>query len=621
MFALSAVIPPPYFLGPLFSSVFCWTNREDNFCAFPLKTRAGTSPLVLCLLTILFGCVSSSFAQGPPVIDPTFRSGEPPPLEKKQPPKPTPPKEKLLPSPDLPSDLQGGKLPVIRMFVREIRVTGSTVFTPKELTTVVGGTVNPATGGLIVNRKMSTEDLEKVRRAVTLLYVNNGYINSGAVIPDQTVEEGVITIEIIEGELTDVEIEDEEKQSFLPFYLKDRIRLSAGKPLNIQQLRERLQLLLQDPRFKRLNAELKPGLTRGSSILRLRVEEASPYKAWVEFNNFQSPTVGAERGLATVSHQNVMGLGDIFTFTFGRSGGVDPLIQTNYTLPITARDTELSFGYNRSNFAVIEAPFDVLNVESETEIITIRVRHPVFRTPTEELTLTLTGEHLQNQSFLSGIPFSFTPGTTTNGFSIVSALRFAQEYLKRGPAQVLAFRSRFSVGLDILDATNNRIGPNDADGQFFVWLGQAQIARRFDPFGIQLISGIILQLANDSLFPLEQFAMGGRFSVRGYRENQLVRDNGFVFNLESRIPVLRNAWVLDSLYLAPFLDVGKSWNVHFPDPTTTTLASVGLGLRASLFQRAQFSLYWGVPLNHVPTTGGNIQDDGIHLQLVVNVWD
>jgi len=170
-----------------------------------------------------------------------------------------------------------------------------------------------------------------------------------------------------------------------------------------------------------------------------------------------------------------------------------------------------------------------------------------------------------------------------------------------------------------LDATNNRTGPNDPDGQFFVWLGQAQVAQRFDPYGIQLISGITLQLANDSLFPLEQFAVGGRFSVRGYRENQFVRDNAFVFNLEVRVPIVQNAWVLDSLHFAPFLDTGKSWNTKFPDPVTTTLASVGLGLRASLFQRAQFSIYWGVPLNHVPTIGGNIQDDGIHLQLVVNV--
>lgn len=564
---------------------------------------------VLCILTCVLGLLSSGIvsAQGLPGIDPKPPgSSVPPPIEGTKPPSPP---TRILPIPPL-AEPQIRRLPVIPVFIKEIRVIGSTAFTKLELDRVIAP---------FVNRELTTEDLQKVRQALTLLYVNKGYINSGAVLPDQKVANGIIQIQIIEGKLTDVEIEG--TKHFFPFYLEGRIRLSAGTPLNLHRLRERLQILLQDDRITRLNAELKPGLKRGGSILHLRMEEASPYKAWLEFNNFQSPTVGAERGLATVSHQNLIGLGDIFNFTYGQSDGVDPLIQTTYTLPITPQDTKIFFGYSRTNFSVVEPPFDVLNIESETEIFTITLRHPVFRTPTQEFTLSLTGEHLENKSSLLGVPFSFIPGTTPSGVSIVSALRFAQEYIKRGPAQVLAFRSRFSFGFDVLNATNNRTGPNDPDSQFFVWLGQAQMAQRFDFLGIQLISGMTLQLANDSLFPLEQFAVGGRFSVRGYRENQFVRDNAFVFNLEGRVPIVQNAWVLDSLYFAPFLDVGKSWNTKFPDPTTTTLASIGLGLRASIFQRAQFSIYWGVPLNHVPTAGGNIQDSGIHIQLVVNVLD
>ena len=55
---------------------------------------------------------------------------------------------------------------------------------------------------------------------------------------------------------------------------------------------------------------------------------------------------------------------------------------------------------------------------------------------------------------------------------------------------------------------------------FFSWLGQAQLARRLETLSAQVIGRVDLQLANDRLFPLEQFAVGGRYSVRGYRENQ-----------------------------------------------------------------------------------------------------
>ena len=96
-------------------------------------------------------------------------------------------------------------------------------------------------------------------------------------------------------------------------------RAGCRLPLVFSRLQERIQLLQQDPRIERINAELKPGDTRGESILNVRVKDANPFRAWLEFNNYQTPVVGAERGLATVAHQNVTGHGDAFAFTYGRS--------------------------------------------------------------------------------------------------------------------------------------------------------------------------------------------------------------------------------------------------------------------------------------------------------------
>jgi hemolysin activation/secretion protein len=105
------------------------------------------------------------------------------------------------------------------MMVGTIHVVGSTVFAPEELDKVKAP---------YENRELSTEDLEELRRAFTLLYTNNGYVNSGAIIPDQTVQEDEITFQIIEGKLTDINIEG--TKNFLPFYFEQRIALSAGPP-------------------------------------------------------------------------------------------------------------------------------------------------------------------------------------------------------------------------------------------------------------------------------------------------------------------------------------------------------------------------------------------------------
>jgi hemolysin activation/secretion protein len=80
-----------------------------------------------------------------------------------------------------------------RVYIREIEVTGSTVFSPE--------TIAEKTAPY-EDRDLTMADLESLRRDLTLLYVNDGYVNSGAVIPDQTVTDGTLTIAIV-GRQTD----------------------------------------------------------------------------------------------------------------------------------------------------------------------------------------------------------------------------------------------------------------------------------------------------------------------------------------------------------------------------------------------------------------------------------
>jgi len=550
----------------------------------------------------------------PPIFDPTGRSGEPPaPLKKEfKPPTPVP-----LPTlPVVPTPPEGeGKKPLgqIQVFANYIHVTGSTVFSDAELTTVTA----PYT-----NRTVTTEDLERLRLELTLLYVNKGYITSGAVIPDQDVTFGVINIQIVEGTLARIDVEGQ--NWFRAGYLRDRVERGAQTPLQMEPLQARLQLLQQDPRIERINAELRPGDKRGDSILQVNVKEASPWKAWLDFNNYQTPVVGAERGLATIAHQNVTGNGDAFSFTYGRSRGVNPIVDTSYALPLNRYDTTFIASYRRNDFLVVTDPFRSLDLNAESEIIGFTVRQPLYRTVTDEFAVAVTGEHLSNKvtsAFdLPGVPSLFVPGSSNTGVSTVSALRFIQEYVHRTSTSVIAARSRFSVGLDVLSATNNS-GPLP-DGQFFSWLGQAQAVRRFDDWwGMQLLGQMSLQLANDRLFPLEQIPVGGRFSVRGYRENTLIRDNAFLASIESRFPLISYGTGEPLLQFAQFVDLGRAWTSKGVTPDPQTLASVGLGVRWNILprDRARFELYWGLPLNHVPHPPGNLQDHGIHLQLVVQV--
>ena len=561
------------------------------------------------MVFLLFICVSS-YAQGI-LRDPTGRSGEErKPLPKEiqpltppiQIPVPKPPEEKVEPF----------HLP--RIFVREIKITGNTVFSDETLKEVTAP---------YENRELSDTDLESLRLALTIYHINKGYINSGAVIPDQTIMDGVITIHIVEGKLTNIEVEG--NKWFRSGYIQNRIRLGAGPPLNIYALQERLQILQQDDRIQKLNAELKPDVRRGDSVLKVQVQDENPFKIFLECDNYQSPSVGSVIGRITLLDQNLTGFGDVLTFTYGQSSGIFPEIDVSYTLPFTAYDTTLILRYRKNDFNVIQEQFKDLKIESKSDIASIAVRHPFYRTLNHEFTLGLMGEYLRNKTFLDDEPFSFSPGVK-DGKSVVSAIRFMQEYLYRDLIQVIAVRSRLSLGINALGATSNP-GEEVPDGRFFAWLFQVQWARRFNFLNLQTIARVDLQIANKSLLPLEQISVGGRYSVRGYRENTLVRDNGFIASVESRIPLVRNHPLADFLEFCQFVDYGNAWNTDLPTPKERSLSSVGLGLRwAATFRypilwRPQFELYWGVPLKHVDTPGKwNLQDSGIHFRFLISAF-
>ncbi len=508
----------------------------------------------------------------------------------------------------------------VRVFVRDVQVVGSTVFSEAELATVTAP---------FKNRTLVTEDLERLRLALTLLYINKGHLTSGAIIPDQDVASGIIKVQIIEGRLARINVEG--NRWFASSYLHDRLELGARTPVTLEPLQEQLQLLQQDRRIERINAELRPGDEQGESVLNVRVADRQPFHASMEVNNYQTPLVGEIRGIGTLTHDNLTGHGDQLSLSYGQSSGAFPIADASYAIPLNRYGTTFSPYYRRYDFKLIEPPFDPLNIKTNTEIIGMSLRQPIYKTVTDEVALSIIGEHLFTQSFVFGDnPINLFPGFQ-NGAATVSALRFAQEWTHRTIDTVFALRSRFSVGLNVLGATINA-NSDTPDGQFFSWLGQAQGIKQFGEnlLGMQLLGRMDLQLTNSPLFPLEQVALGGRYTVRGYREVTILRDNTFIASVESRFPLLRWASGEPMVQFAPFADVAHGWNIGENRPSATapittfpdTLASVGAGLRWNILpkDRASFEIYWGQQLNHVPRISNTIQDHGVHIGFVANLF-
>ncbi|NES95020.1 MAG: ShlB/FhaC/HecB family hemolysin secretion/activation protein [Desertifilum sp. SIO1I2] len=551
------------------------------------------------LLGVMLGDSQSATAQTS--IPPTrLEDVPPPPLPSDflPPPVESPP---LLPPPVLPDTPTLGD-PSARFLVERIEVVGSTVFSAEQFAEITAP---------FIGRELSFAELLQIRDAIAQLYIENGYITTGAIIPPQVVEGGTVTIQVVEGRLEEINIVGNRR--LRPHYIRDRIRLGAQTPLNVPRLLEALQLLRLDPRLQNLSAELQSGVRPGTNILQVEVDEADTFSLTGYLDNGRSPSVGSFRRGVELQELNLLGFGDTLSLGYANTNGSNTL-DFNYTLPVNARNGSVWLGFSQGWNRVIEEPFSVLDIQSSTRSYEVGYRQPIIQKPTEEIALGLLFSRQFSQTEL-GIddigPFPLSPGADDEGRTKISAFRFFQEYVQRSNEQVFALRSQFNLGVGWLDATVNQDAP---DSRFFAWRGQAQWVRQFAPDSLFLVRGD-LQLSANSLVPLEQFGLGGQLNVRGYRQDALLTDNGVLLSAEYRIPVVRVPRVGGVLQVVPFFDLGKGWNQTGENPTPSLLAGTGVGLLWRQGDNLSVRLDWGLPLTSIDSEKRSLQENGFYFSV------
>lgn len=500
-------------------------------------------------------------------------------------------------------------------FIKQIVLTGNRIFSATELNSFA----QPYIG-----RDVSVMELEQLRLALTHFYIDHGYINSGAVIAKDAYQNGELRIDIIEGRIEEVRIKG--MDGLRDGYVANRLIDDADKAFNLQALQDSYQLLMSDPLISRINGRIIPGSTPGTSILDLDVTRAQPYRLSVFGNNQRPPSIAAEAFGVYGQVRNLTGLGDNLDFTYITSAGSNRY-SGGFSLPVNDADTLAFFRFDEGDSMVLEQPIDILKITSRIHSLEGGISHPLINTPQQRLSVGVLLAVRENQTSLLGIPFSFVPGEPT-GRNQATIWRIFQDYSQRWDNHALALHSGFSVGMNALGATPTRPVPayfrnyfsQYPGSEFFAWLGQVQYAWRFLDDGTQLVLRGNAQFSNSPLLPLERIAIGGFNTVRGYRENQLVRDEGYSISAELRYPLIGGeANARHKLTLIPFIDYGEAWYVAQPaNPAPAKLFSMGIGLEWQ-FKPLFAQFYYGYALNTPkPQQTGDLQDSGIHFNVR---WD
>ena len=552
------------------------------------------------------------------------------------------PSEEVLPSPQSPS--APAEIPDAEetMAIAGFRVSGNTIFSEETLRSIPidFNQSCPSSNGLpqkslsipkslpsidqLAGQTLTFSQLFSIACKVAEFYAGKGYSTSGAVIsiPEDTQknQKGFVTIQVIEGELEDITVVTTGSHRLHQSYVRSRLGVEVAKPLNVARLQEHLQILQLDPLIDRISAQLSAGSRPGSTILTVAVEAAQSFSALPRIDNSRAPSVGSFQRQGTISEANLLGLGDSLSASYTNTDGSHGLT-VGYSLPLNADNGALSLEFNTTDSHVIEPPFDRLDISSTAQSYEVTLRQPIMQSVKagtfQELALGLTASLQNTRTFLLGEPYQFSLGTDRQGRTRIFALRFSQDWLLRDARQVFALRSRFSFGLDALNSTINDPIPGISipDSRFFSWQGQAQYVRLLAPETL-LVVRANAQLAGNPLLSAEEFAIGGAGSVRGYRQDALLADNGIFASAEIRVPILRIPRWQSTIQLIPFIDYGTLWNS--PGGTNLnpdTLASVGLGLQWLLSDRLSARLDYGIPLVDIGSRNRTWQESGLYFSV------
>lgn len=580
-----------------------------------LRLRIATVAVVGAAAVLLFStlAVESAFAQPIPDLIPDAKYLGPGEARPALPPREleaddTPIPGRTLPRIQIPEDdgsasaLSGGVIEI-----KAFHFSGNLALSDAELAVVTESYLGEG-------RRYST--VLEARDRVTRAYVDAGYISSGAVLPAQDFSDGVVEITIIEGQLTSIDVTTDGR--LRTRYFTSRLEANGGT-LNVNTLRESLRRLKRDPRITAVAAELIPGDALGESVLSIAVDEAVPYWASAKFDNYAPVSIGEYRGRFRAGHRNLSGWGDTWSVAYSVAEGLND-VDLRVEVPLNRWDTSLELWMRRAWSEIVEDVIaDSFDIESKTQAYGFRLRQPVLRERGQEARIFFAGDWKRGRGYLAGEP-GIDILNPNKGFSTVAVLRTGGDYLLRLKRRALAARITASVGLDVLGATPLRenAGEKFPDGKFVSGLLQVQAVEYLPWYDMRLQTRIDAQIADARLLGLEQYALGGHNTVRGTRENLLVRDQGVVGSIELRLP-LPHPDPVRRLELGFFADGGYGRNFE-SSKSGVGLLFLGVGIHADIWRHVRIALEWA---QKVEKTGGvtgdkkALQDDGLHISLLV----
>ncbi len=462
--------------------------------------------------------------------------------------------------------------------------------------------------------------MQQIAAAVTEYYRSAGYILAQAFIPAQEVVDGVVEIEVLDGNLGSVLAEGNKRYSdeILAAPFEDLI----DAPVTAKGIEEAI-LLAGDYPGVTLFGVFQPGRQVGSSDLVLRVQEEKLIDGTLRLDNHGTRFTGEKRvfGSLTVNNLPLTGAPDTLTLTALRQ--FDPTNaffgEAEYERQFFNPGTSLGGSFAHNPFDV-GAELAAANLSGESTVIEAYLRQSIVRSRQQNLWGKFgwrRSEEISTQNDIQITEDHLSMLTAELSFDSIDAVSRAINQARIGAAvglgDNLGGKDKEGVAAQAVPGGRQGASGDFASNEFFklnAALTRLQIISESQSLLIRLEG----QWSNDLLTSLEQFSIGGPNSVRGYPISEFQADTGLFASAEWTLnaPGFSSARFSDAYTWGQVLRVSffADWafgKINDPTPIQTgsvNLSGFGAAISVNLPGTLQGRFEWARPI------GGDTPSDG-----------
>lgn len=499
--------------------------------------------------------------------------------------------------------------------IKTFDVTGNSLFTADQARMAV----MPFTG-----TGKTAEDVEKARDALEKKYHDAGYPAVIVNIPEQTLQNGIVKLQVIESRIGRVRVTGN-RYFTMDKVLQDLPSFTPGGILYLPNVQKEIGRLNRSQDIK-VEPVMTPGKEVGTIDVELKVEDQLPLHGSLELNNRATHDTQDLRFNAVLHYDNLWQREHSLSFqyqTAPQNTKEVEVLSTSYVLPAPwERDDQLALYciWSDSNTAFGEG----FTVKGKGKIF--GVREVTALPPYKLYSHTLTAG-VDYKQFDQAIGFTTTSGETTH--TPITYLPFSVSYGASLPDE-WGGMTQFSAGLNL---SFRGVVSNESEFELKRYKGKAdyvfetasiQRTQKL-PRGMGLLVKVDGQATDQPLIDNEQYVAGGMESVRGYKESEASGDEAVHGTVELSFPdpfekSSQDKPIAKWLRMTPFIfyDVA-TLTILDPLPGqggSIRLEGVGVGARGSMGKNLEYELDWAVALDNTDKIKRNAEQVYFNLKAV-----